>query len=44
VAKAFPPSGDCGCGEALRHAVITDRRKIPAAARRRLSLLIGGRA
>ena len=41
VAKALPLSGGCGCGEALKYALITDRKKIPAAARKRLSLLIG---
>lgn len=41
VAKRLPLSGECGCGEALKHAVITDRKKIPAAARKRLSLLLG---
>ena len=34
-------SGGCGCGEALKYAVITDRKMIPAAARKRLSLLLG---
>ncbi|MBP2675456.1 MAG: mtnP [Deltaproteobacteria bacterium] len=43
VAGAMPLSGDCDCGEALKHAIITDRKRIPAAARRRLSLLIGRR-
>ncbi len=41
VARSLPLSGACGCGDALQYAVITDRKKIPAAARRRLSLLIG---
>ena len=31
----------CGCGESLRYAIITDPKKIPAATRKRLSLLIG---
>jgi len=31
----------CGCGSALKNAIITDRRVIPEAARRRLDLLIG---
>jgi len=43
VAKALPLPGGCGCGAALENAIITDRKKIPAAARRRLSLLIGRR-
>jgi len=41
VAKALPSPGGCECGEALKHAIITDRKKIPAAAKKRLSLLIG---
>jgi len=41
VARRLPAPGGCRCGEALRYALITDRRKIPAAARKRLSLLIG---
>ncbi|MEW6719318.1 MAG: S-methyl-5'-thioadenosine phosphorylase [Thermodesulfobacteriota bacterium] len=41
VAKAMPLPEGCGCGEAPKHAVITDPKKIPAAARKRLSLLIG---
>ena len=30
----------CGCGQALAHAIITDRDRIPPAARERLGLLI----
>jgi 5'-methylthioadenosine phosphorylase len=41
VAKRLPLSGGCGCGEALKYAVITERKAIPAAARKRLSLLLG---
>ena len=41
VARRLPGKGSCGCGEILRHAIITDRKRIPAAARKRLSLLIG---
>jgi 5'-methylthioadenosine phosphorylase len=41
VASRLPGRGSCGCGEALKYAVITERRRIPAAARKRLSLLIG---
>jgi len=37
----LPERTGCGCGETLRYAIITDRKKIPAATRRRLSLLIG---
>ena len=41
VAQQFPLSGGCGCGEALKNAIITDRKKIPATTRKRLSLLMG---
>jgi len=41
VAARLSGIGPCGCSDALRHAIITDRKKIPASARRRLSLLIG---
>jgi len=41
VAGRLPGKGGCGCGETLRYAIITDRKKIPSAARKRLSLLIG---
>jgi len=41
VARQFPLSGGCGCGEALKNAIITDRKKIPATTRKRLSLLMG---
>jgi 5'-methylthioadenosine phosphorylase len=41
VASRLPGKGSCGCGEALKYAIITERRRIPAAARKRLSLLIG---
>jgi len=40
VARRLPGSDSCGCGEALRHAVITDRKRIPAATRKRLSLFL----
>jgi 5'-methylthioadenosine phosphorylase len=41
IALRFPLPGGCRCGEALKYAIITDRKRIPPAARRRLSLLIG---
>lgn len=41
VALRLPHPAGCRCGEALKAAVITDRRRIPPAARKRLSLLIG---
>jgi 5'-methylthioadenosine phosphorylase len=43
--RAIPrvKGGGCrtGCGEALRSAIITDRRAIPPRARKRLELLVG---
>ena len=41
VARRIPGKISCGCGEILKYAVITDRKRIPAAKRRSLSLLIG---
>jgi 5'-methylthioadenosine phosphorylase len=41
VARHLPEKGSCGCSETLKYAIITDRKRIPATARRRLSLLIG---
>ena len=32
---------DCKCGRALAHAILTDRKAIPAAAKKRLALIIG---
>jgi 5'-methylthioadenosine phosphorylase len=36
----LPGELGCGCGQALQHAIITDRSRIPAQARERLGLLI----
>ncbi|HEX4425468.1 MAG TPA: S-methyl-5'-thioadenosine phosphorylase, partial [Terriglobales bacterium] len=38
---AIPKDRKCKCGSALAHAIITDRDKIPAATRQKLSLIIG---
>jgi 5'-methylthioadenosine phosphorylase len=40
VAK-MPQARSCGCGSALSHAIITDRKLIPEAARKKLELLVG---
>jgi 5'-methylthioadenosine phosphorylase len=40
AARRVPPKRDCGCKEALRYAIMTDPRSIPAEARDRLGLLI----
>ncbi len=37
----IPDGGDCGCGSAIAHAIITDKSLIPFEARRRLGLLLG---
>ncbi len=39
--RKMPAERDCRCGRALEHAIITDRSKIPAAARRRLDAIVG---
>ncbi|MBP2678430.1 MAG: mtnP, partial [Deltaproteobacteria bacterium] len=41
VARRLPLPGGCRCGEALKYAIITDRKRIPPSAKKRLSLLIG---
>lgn len=38
---AMPPARDCKCGSALAHALITDRKAIPAAAKKKLELIVG---
>jgi 5'-methylthioadenosine phosphorylase len=37
---AMPKKQSCKCGSALAHAIITERDKIPAATRRKLSLIL----
>jgi len=37
----LPVARDCGCGDALATAVMTDRAAIPAAARERLAAILG---
>ena len=39
--REMPRERACKCGSALSHALITDRRKIPTATRKRLALLVG---
>ena len=41
VVADMPPARTCKCGSALAHAIITDRKMIPEATRRKLDLLIG---
>jgi 5'-methylthioadenosine phosphorylase len=37
---AMPREKSCGCGDALKYAILTDRKAIPAAARQKLALLL----
>lgn len=39
--RHLPASRECKCGSALAHAMLTDRKLIPAATKRRLALIIG---
>ena len=39
--KHLPKERNCKCPSALAHAILTDRRKIPPQAKKRLNLLIG---
>jgi 5'-methylthioadenosine phosphorylase len=41
VVRALPMQRTCKCGSALAHAVLTDRKMIPAAAKKRLAPIIG---
>ncbi|MGA7218982.1 MAG: S-methyl-5'-thioadenosine phosphorylase, partial [Candidatus Sulfotelmatobacter sp.] len=38
---AMPRDRSCGCGSALAHAIQTDIKTVPAAARNKLKLIIG---
>jgi 5'-methylthioadenosine phosphorylase len=37
---AMPSEKICGCGDALKYAILTDRKVIPAEARKKLSILL----
>ena len=39
--RSMPESRDCKCGSALAHALITDRKAIPEATKKKLELLVG---
>jgi 5'-methylthioadenosine phosphorylase len=39
--RAMPAARECKCGSALAHALITDRKTIPDATRKKLELLVG---
>jgi 5'-methylthioadenosine phosphorylase len=38
---AMPRERSCECGSALAHAILTDHKKIPAATRKKLKLILG---
>ncbi|HTP87525.1 MAG TPA: S-methyl-5'-thioadenosine phosphorylase [Bryobacteraceae bacterium] len=38
---AMPEARTCGCGSALKHALITDPKTVPATTREKLELLVG---
>ena len=38
---AMPKERTCRCGSALKHAILTDRKKIPPKTRKRLKLILG---
>ena len=38
---AMPEARECGCGSALKHALITDPKTVPADTRAKLELLVG---
>src|SRR5579871_4683450 len=39
--SAMPRERDCKCGAALSHAILTDRKKIPATTKKKLKLIMG---
>jgi 5'-methylthioadenosine phosphorylase len=39
--RELPKERSCKCGSALAHAILTDRKKIPARTRKKLALLVG---
>jgi 5'-methylthioadenosine phosphorylase len=38
---AMPKARGCKCGSALAHAILTDPKKIPAATKKKLALILG---
>jgi 5'-methylthioadenosine phosphorylase len=38
---AMPDTRECGCGSALKHALITDPNTVPPTTREKLELLVG---
>ena len=38
---AMPQERNCKCGSALKNAIVTDRKRIPAATKKKLALIVG---
>jgi 5'-methylthioadenosine phosphorylase len=41
IIAAMPRERSCKCGSALAHAILTDRKIIPPATRKKLKLILG---
>jgi len=41
LVRSLPEGRECKCGVALAHAIVTDRKVIPAASKKRLAAIIG---
>jgi 5'-methylthioadenosine phosphorylase len=41
VVRAMPEARTCRCGSALKHAIVTDPKVVPAAAKKRLAAIVG---
>ena len=41
VVRAVPATRSCRCGQALKYAILTDPKLVPAATRKRLSAIVG---
>jgi 5'-methylthioadenosine phosphorylase len=41
VVRAMPHTRSCRCGDALKHAIVTDPAMIPAATRKKLAAIVG---
>jgi 5'-methylthioadenosine phosphorylase len=39
--ERMPAERNCKCGSALAHAILTDRKLVPKATRRKLDLIVG---
>jgi 5'-methylthioadenosine phosphorylase len=41
VIKELPAKHECGCNQALRFAIVTDKKLIPAKTKKDLNIIIG---